>query len=83
VISSFQVRYSFISSTLITLPSNRPDAVSLVDAFDIHDETLCSALGSYDGQAYKRLYESTLRDPMNKEEVSIVNLFRHLLHVYI
>ena len=32
----------------------RPIAVSLVDAFDNHDLSLASTLGSYDGQVYQR-----------------------------
>lgn len=59
-----------VLNTLLNSPFVlRPEAVGLVDAFDIHDETLCSALGSYNGRAYERLYQSALRDPMNKQEV--------------
>ncbi|KAK6176957.1 hypothetical protein SNE40_015158 [Patella caerulea] len=60
----------------------RPDAVSLVDAFDIHDETLCSVLGVYDGNVYEKLYESTQREPMNKTDVhpSYYKYIRGLLH---
>ncbi|KAK3103843.1 hypothetical protein FSP39_022372 [Pinctada imbricata] len=47
----------------------RPNAVALVDAFDYHDITLTSALGSYDGNAYERLYQSTEKDSMNSQEV--------------
>lgn len=35
----------------------RKAAVPLVDAFDYSDEQLVSAIGSYDGQAYSRLFE--------------------------
>ena len=45
--------------------------MALVDAFDAHDGTLTSALGSYDGNAYERLFEMAQRSPMNKEEVCI------------
>lgn len=47
----------------------RPDAVSLVDAFDHHDMVLCSALGSYDGRVYERMYQSALQAPLNKTQV--------------
>ena len=49
--------------------SYRPDAVSLVDAFDFHDLSLNSALGCYDGHVYERLFKCTEIDPMNQQEV--------------
>ncbi|CAG9796941.1 unnamed protein product [Diatraea saccharalis] len=48
----------------------RPNAVGLVDAFDIRDEILHSALGSYDGRVYERLMEEALKSPLNKEPVN-------------
>lgn len=48
----------------------RPNAVALVDAFDIHDDSLGSLLGVYDGNVYERLYESTKYNPMNQNVVS-------------
>lgn len=47
----------------------RPNAVSLVDAFDMHDETVASTLGMYDGNAYQHLYQSTQYEPLNQTEV--------------
>ena len=47
----------------------RPEAVPLVDAFDIHDKILNSALGRYDGDVYRYLYEWALKAPRNKSEV--------------
>ncbi|EEC03946.1 peroxisomal acyl-CoA oxidase, putative [Ixodes scapularis] len=47
----------------------RPNAVPLVDAFDHHDMVLSSALGSYDGRVYERMYESALKAPLNKTQV--------------
>ena len=44
--------------------------VSLVDSFDIHDQSLLSTLGAYDGQVYKRMFESALESPLNKSDVS-------------
>ncbi|XP_072946847.1 acyl-coenzyme A oxidase 1-like isoform X2 [Epargyreus clarus] len=48
----------------------RPNAVGLVDAFDIRDEILRSSLGSYDGRVYERLVEETTRTPLNAEPVN-------------
>ncbi|XP_067397371.1 peroxisomal acyl-coenzyme A oxidase 2 isoform X2 [Emydura macquarii macquarii] len=45
----------------------RNDAVPLVDAFDFTDESLNSALGSYDGHVYRRLYEWAQKSPTNQQ----------------
>ena len=58
--------------------SIRPVAVSLVDAFDFYDETLLSALGSYDGQVYARLMQAAVTPPLNTSSVS-VSSERHIL----
>ncbi|XP_060576845.1 peroxisomal acyl-coenzyme A oxidase 1-like [Ruditapes philippinarum] len=47
----------------------RPNIVGLVDAFDMHDETVASTLGQYNGNAYQNLFESTQYEPMNQTEV--------------
>ncbi|XP_048740597.2 peroxisomal acyl-coenzyme A oxidase 1-like isoform X2 [Ostrea edulis] len=47
----------------------RPDAVSLVDAFDIHDDALGSVLGCYDGNVYERMLKSTENEPLNQSDV--------------
>lgn len=44
----------------------RPNAVGIVDGFDIPDNILCSALGSYDGNVYERLYAEAQKSPLNK-----------------
>jgi len=54
---------------LSLLAAIRPNAVGLVDSFDLHDETVASALGSFDGNAYQRLFESTQYEPLNQTEV--------------
>jgi len=46
----------------------RPDAVSLVDAFDIPDHVLMSAIGRYDGNIYEALFESAQRSILNKTD---------------
>jgi acyl-CoA oxidase len=43
----------------------RPDAVALVDAFDIPDRVLNSALGRYDGNVYEDLYVSARKSVLN------------------
>lgn len=48
----------------------RPIAVSLVDSYDIHDTTLNSTLGAYDGNVYERLLEDANKSPLNKEPVN-------------
>ncbi|XP_051568021.1 peroxisomal acyl-coenzyme A oxidase 1 isoform X2 [Myxocyprinus asiaticus] len=47
----------------------RPNAVSLVDAFDYRDEMLNSALGRYDGNVYEHMFEWAKRSPLNHTEV--------------
>ncbi|XP_016976162.1 probable peroxisomal acyl-coenzyme A oxidase 1 [Drosophila rhopaloa] len=48
----------------------RPNAVTLVDSFDLHDRVLDSALGAYDGNVYEHIFESTKKNPLNKEPVN-------------
>jgi len=55
------------SNTNVVHLHRRPDAVPLVDAFDFTDKNLNSALGSYDGQIYQRLYEWAQKSPTNKQ----------------
>lgn len=47
----------------------RPNAVALVDAFDIHDKKLNSVLGRYDGNVYENMFEWARRSPLNSTEV--------------
>ncbi|XP_026805001.1 probable peroxisomal acyl-coenzyme A oxidase 1 [Rhopalosiphum maidis] len=48
----------------------RPNAVGLVDSFDVRDEILDSALGCYDGNVYERLLAEANKSPLNKEPVN-------------
>ncbi|XP_019874586.2 probable peroxisomal acyl-coenzyme A oxidase 1 [Aethina tumida] len=48
----------------------RPNAVGIVDSFDIRDEVLSSALGAYDGNVYERLFEEAQKSPLNAEPVN-------------
>lgn len=48
----------------------RPNVVAIVDGFDIHDRILDSALGSYDGNVYERMFEAAKKSPLNKENVN-------------
>uniref|UniRef100_A0A672HU91 Acyl-coenzyme A oxidase n=1 Tax=Salarias fasciatus TaxID=181472 RepID=A0A672HU91_SALFA len=47
----------------------RPNAVALVDAFDISDKTLRSVLGRYDGNVYENMFEWARSSPLNATEV--------------
>ncbi|KAM9314154.1 peroxisomal acyl-coenzyme A oxidase 1 isoform 1-T1 [Pholidichthys leucotaenia] len=47
----------------------RPNAVPLVDAFDIHDRKLNSVLGRYDGNVYEHMFDWARRSPLNATEV--------------
>ncbi|XP_055310444.1 probable peroxisomal acyl-coenzyme A oxidase 1 [Sitodiplosis mosellana] len=44
----------------------RPNAVGIVDGFDIPDGILCSALGAYDGNVYERLFAEAQKSPLNR-----------------
>jgi len=48
----------------------RRDAVPLVDAFNLSDMYLNSALGKYDGKVYEALYEWAQKEPLNKTDVT-------------
>ncbi|XP_014241830.1 probable peroxisomal acyl-coenzyme A oxidase 1 [Cimex lectularius] len=48
----------------------RPNAVSIVDSFDICDEILSSPLGAYDGNVYERLFEEANKSPLNAKPVN-------------
>ncbi|KAF7655667.1 hypothetical protein LDENG_00052720 [Lucifuga dentata] len=47
----------------------RPNAVALVDAFDIPDQKLKSVLGRYDGNVYEHMFGWARRSPLNSTEV--------------
>ncbi|XP_065085923.1 probable peroxisomal acyl-coenzyme A oxidase 1 [Ochlerotatus camptorhynchus] len=53
-----------------SLAAMRPNAVSIVDSFDIPDTVLGSALGAYDGNVYERLFEEAKKSPLNQEPVN-------------
>lgn len=48
----------------------RPNAVGIVDGFDIPDKVLCSTLGAYDGNVYERLFAEAQKSPLNQEPVN-------------
>ena len=48
----------------------RPNIVALVDGFEYHDRVLDSALGSYDGQVYQRMFDAAKKSPLNSEPVN-------------
>lgn len=49
----------------------RPNAVALVDSFDLHDKRLNSVLGRYDGNVYEHMFDWARRSPLNATEVSV------------
>eukprot|EP01114_Cavostelium_apophysatum_P013564 TRINITY_DN3313_c0_g1_i3.p1 TRINITY_DN3313_c0_g1~~TRINITY_DN3313_c0_g1_i3.p1 ORF type:complete len:163 (+),score=48.51 TRINITY_DN3313_c0_g1_i3:39-491(+) len=46
----------------------RPEAVALVDAFDIPDRVLGSTIGKYDGNVYEALFEAARKSPLNQTD---------------
>lgn len=62
-----------INNQMLQLLSDiRPNAVALVDAFDISDHNLGSVLGRYDGQVYENLYRWAQQSPLNETQVRTV-----------
>lgn len=53
----------------ILLTEIRPNAVGIVDGFDIPDKILSSALGAYDGNVYERLFLEAKKSPLNQDPV--------------
>lgn len=64
---SIDVLQSWLEELLAAI---RPNAVGIVDGFDISDEVLSSALGAYDGNVYERLFEEASKSPLNAEPVN-------------
>lgn len=48
----------------------RPNAVGIVDGFDIPDKVLSSVLGCYDGNIYERIFDAAMKSPLNQEPVN-------------
>lgn len=48
----------------------RPNAVGIVDGFDIPDASLNSTLGAYDGNVYERIFTEAQKSPLNQEPVN-------------
>ncbi|XP_046652365.1 probable peroxisomal acyl-coenzyme A oxidase 1 [Daphnia pulicaria] len=51
------------------LAAIRPQAVNLVDSFDLRDEVLNSPLGCWDGNVYQRLFDEAAKSPLNQSNV--------------
>jgi acyl-CoA oxidase len=47
----------------------RPNAVGIVDGFDINDAIIASPLGAYDGNVYQRLFDEANKSPLNEHPV--------------
>eukprot|EP01118_Nematostelium_gracile_P014776 TRINITY_DN5834_c0_g1_i3.p1 TRINITY_DN5834_c0_g1~~TRINITY_DN5834_c0_g1_i3.p1 ORF type:complete len:661 (+),score=163.65 TRINITY_DN5834_c0_g1_i3:142-2124(+) len=56
-------------SVKFLLDQIRPEAVALVDSFNISDRKLNSALGRYDGNAYEAMFSLAQRSEFNKKNV--------------
>lgn len=65
LLDSSQLRLAREATTEL-LDVLRPEAVALVDAFDIPDRILNSAIGRYDGNVYEALFESTKKSQLNQ-----------------
>lgn len=52
------------------LTALRPNAVGIVDGFDIPDIILNSALGAYDGNVYERLFAEAQKSPLNQDKTN-------------
>jgi len=53
------------AATSDLLDQLRPDAIAIVDAFDIPDRVLGSAIGRQDGNVYEALFESAQKSVLN------------------
>jgi len=53
----------------VVLAKIRPNAVGIVDSFDIPDGVLNSVIGAYDGNVYERLLTAAKSSPLNQEDV--------------
>lgn len=51
------------------LAAIRPQAVNIVDSFDLRDEILGSPLGCWDGNVYQRLFDEAAKSPLNQKNV--------------
>lgn len=58
-----QARYTSLLGAI------RPNAVNLVDSFDIRDEMIDSPLGCWDGNVYERLFAEAAKSPLNQTAV--------------
>lgn len=48
----------------------RPNAIGIVDGFDIPDTVLASTLGAFDGNVYERLLDTAKTSPLNQKDVN-------------
>ena len=71
------------SSLYSLLAEVRREGVPLVDAFDVPDEILNSALGRYDGDVYTHLYQWAQRAPRNKKKVWSLTVDMYILVSFI
>ena len=62
-------QFRLINQTITNVMAElRPDAVSLVDAFDYPDKVLKSTIGRYDGNVYEALFDAAQRSILNQTD---------------
>jgi acyl-CoA oxidase len=62
------VQLNTIRALVNDLPGQpRPEATALTDASDFSDVSLCSMLGSYDGNVYENIMHWVERLPINQK----------------
>uniref|UniRef100_A0A7E4ZVT0 Acyl-coenzyme A oxidase n=1 Tax=Panagrellus redivivus TaxID=6233 RepID=A0A7E4ZVT0_PANRE len=54
----------------LLLEELRPNAVAIVDSFDISDRELSSVLGRRDGNVYENLLKWAMQSPLNESDIS-------------
>lgn len=62
------------------LKTLRPQAVPIVDAWNIPDFLLNSCLGRYDGRVYEALYDQARSEPLNQTEIH-EGYYKHLQYL--
>uniref|UniRef100_A0A7E4UU00 BTB domain-containing protein n=1 Tax=Panagrellus redivivus TaxID=6233 RepID=A0A7E4UU00_PANRE len=60
----------FVKITVTVLKELRPNAVAIVDSFDISDRELSSVLGRRDGNVYENLLKWAMQSPLNESDIS-------------
>jgi hypothetical protein len=78
VVSSPDAVFTVKQALFSSLKEIRKIAVPLVDAFDYNDDELLSAIGSYDGDSYNRLFNAFKNARYNREKDAV---YGHLKYI--